>query len=424
MVPLLRCLLCLCGFLIGTGGLAEATESTASADKMTTHCEHTDPNQPNLYLWNPENLNITRTRLANTPSSSVSKAYERLLRNAEKALISGPFSVVFKTKTPPSGNKQDYYSTAPYWWPNPATKDGLPYIRKDGVTNPDRKNSDTDRESLGQLSNNVVTLSLAAYLSGEVRYAQKAAALLRVWFVDELTSMNPNLNYAQAIPGVTDGRGVGIIDTYSLVQVIDAIGLLEHMTALSAGEIAGLKGWFTDYTLWLITSSNGMDERKRSNNHGIYYDLQVAVFAAFVGDYTAVKVMLDSIKNRRIPSQINAKGQLPAELKRTKSFHYTAFTIRGLMDAADLAECIGEDLWMHTTPKGAGLQAAIDFQATYAGKLDAWKFKRTGTIKTEHLFTNLLRAADAYKTDSYRQKALVYQRTHSSSLAWLLYPEY
>ena len=36
-----------------------------------------------------------------------------------------------------AGGPHDYYSNGDYWWPNPDTKDGLPYIQRDGQTNPD-----------------------------------------------------------------------------------------------------------------------------------------------------------------------------------------------------------------------------------------------------------------------------------------------
>ena len=45
--------------------------------------------------------------------------------------------------------------------------------------------------------------------------------------MDEKKRMNPHLNYAQGIPGRCPGRGVGIVDSANLVELIDAIGLLE-----------------------------------------------------------------------------------------------------------------------------------------------------------------------------------------------------
>lgn len=58
-----------------------------------------------------------------------------------------------KTLVAASGNKHDYYSFPPYWWPNPDTQDGLPYIRKDGQTNPDANSDATDKNRLVKMSN-------------------------------------------------------------------------------------------------------------------------------------------------------------------------------------------------------------------------------------------------------------------------------
>jgi Alginate lyase len=59
-----------------------------------------------------------------------------------------------------------------------------------------------------------------------------AAELLRVFFVDPKTRMNPSLQYAQAIPGVSPGRGYGIIDTLQLTDVPLAIVAIERSPAL------------------------------------------------------------------------------------------------------------------------------------------------------------------------------------------------
>ena len=39
---------------------------------------------------------------------------------ADRAMSEGPFSVMDKPVTPPSGDKHDYMSQAPYFWPDPS----------------------------------------------------------------------------------------------------------------------------------------------------------------------------------------------------------------------------------------------------------------------------------------------------------------
>ncbi len=60
-----------------------------------------------------------------------------LRHEADAALKQEPVRVVDKTSVPPSGDKRDYYDLSPYFWPNPNSPDGLPYIFRDGHVNPE-----------------------------------------------------------------------------------------------------------------------------------------------------------------------------------------------------------------------------------------------------------------------------------------------
>jgi hypothetical protein len=82
------------------------------------------------------------------------------------------------------------------------------------------------REALIRLSVQVAALAAAWRLTHDRKYSDHAAAHLRAWFIDSETRMNPNLQYAQAIHGITTGRGTGIIDTIHLVEVARASSVL------------------------------------------------------------------------------------------------------------------------------------------------------------------------------------------------------
>jgi hypothetical protein len=142
----------------------------------------------------------------------------KLIREADRALTIEPLSVTRKEIAPPSGDRHDYMSLSPYWWPDPKTPNGLPYVRRDGKINPERY-SIADRQNLENTVASVKTLARAYYFTANQDYAKNPATRLQVWFLDPLTRMTPNLKYAQGVPGRSDGRAAGIIETHNLPEL-------------------------------------------------------------------------------------------------------------------------------------------------------------------------------------------------------------
>src|SRR5262249_40314582 len=149
------------------------------------------------------------------------------------------------------------------------------------------------RRALMRLSVQVPALTAAWMITGKKVYSAKAAEHLLAWFVDEGTRMNPNLQYAQAIKGITTGRGIGIIDTIHLVEVARAIEVLENSKLLSPNDLARIKKWFADYLQWMTTSKNGLEEREAKNNHGTCWVMQVAAFAHLTGNQALLEYCRD-----------------------------------------------------------------------------------------------------------------------------------
>src|SRR5205085_562984 len=190
---------------------------------------------------------------------------QRIIKAANQYLNEKPITITASSSARSAGGLHDFFSEGDYWWRNPASPNG-PHIQRDGMSNPD--NFVDHRRALMRVSVQVPALVAAWKLTKDKRYATKAADHLRAWFIDERTRMNPNLQYAQAIHGVTTGRGIGIIDTIHLVEVARAIEVMQGSGALTQDEINGIKKWFADYLQWMTTSKNGIDERDAKNNHG------------------------------------------------------------------------------------------------------------------------------------------------------------
>lgn len=385
--------------------------------------DRTEPKAPRVFCYSPEALERAKEGIA-AGDTTLKPAFDRLLSEADRALTVKPVSVLDKASLPPSKDKHDYMSVAPYFWPDPAKKDGLPYIRKDGERNPDASGKDTDAPHFGRMASSVETLSLAYFFTGKQVYADHAARLLRVWFLDPATRMKPNLNYGQAIPGRVDARGTGIIESARLLHVVDSIGLLGSSRSWTAQDQAGMVAWMKDYLNWLLTSKNGRDEQRATNNHGMYYDAQVAALALFTRQDDLAHSILETAKEKRIAAQVQPDGSQPRELERTKSFSYSVFNVTAMEDLAELGERAGVDLWAYRTTDGRGIRKAIAYLAPYADVNKPWPYKQFTRLDRASLLPILQEAYPHYHDDSY-WVSLGRLRDDKTSLSrtWLLYPD-
>jgi hypothetical protein len=323
----------------------------------------------NVFSLNKDVLAANKLAIANKDPNKLA-SYKVLIELANKSLQFKPVSVMEKLNTPPSGDKHDYMSLAPYFWPNPDTKDGLPYIRKDGQTNPE-VNDYKDKEYMPALCAEVEKLALAFYFSGEEKYAKHAANILRVWFLDDATKMNPNLNYGQAVKGQNDGRGAGLIDTRHFIKVVEAAGILQNSTYWTPLDNKGLQAWFGSFLEWMQKSKNGTDEMNATNNHGVWYDAQRLSFALYNNNTTLAKKIISNVK-KRIESQMDKDGFFPKELARTTSLHYSLFVLEPLVKIAQMSTKVGVDLWSYTAPNGNSIKKGCDALVPYLIGEKSW----------------------------------------------------
>jgi hypothetical protein len=330
-------------------------------------------------------------------------AFDQLIKVADEALAGGVYSVTFKDMVPPSGSKNDYMSMGPYWWPDPEKPDGLPYIRRDGEVNPERDKLDSAQKS--KMTNAVRNLTLAWFFSGKEEYAEKAAELLRVWFLNPETLMNPHLKYGQSIPGRTEGRFIGIIDGRSFAELVDAIALLETSGALTEEEKAGLRNWFEEYFTWLTTSEFGKEEDNYRNNHSVAYDVQACGIAYFLGKDDYVRQKVGEMPERRIDPMIEADGSQPHELIRTRALGYSVSNLRNFFDAGELGLKVGVDIFNYTNQKGGSLKKALDYLIGYIGREQDWPYEEISDWERTENNLGLLvrRAARIYKNEEYQK---------------------
>ena len=350
-------------------------------------------------------------------------AYNSLIEEASNALDDGTFSVTTKLRTPPSGDKHDYLSMGPYWWPDSTKSDGLPYIRNDGVINPETRGAFVDVTSKNNFLNNVEVLGWAYYFSNDKKYAKKAAELINVWFINPETRMNPNLNFAQGIPGRMEGRGIGIIDWSGINRLISPLEILESNDILKDETKQKLHEWFEEYLNWLLTSEYGIDEDEYFNNHGTWYDVQVAAIQQYLGKTVDAKKRLETKTKARIASQIEPDGKQPHELARTKSLGYSTMNLRGFLHLAYFGKNLNVDLWNFSTKDGRSIKAALDFLMPFALNKMEWKYQQLGHIEEaiESLKIDFLMAASLSGNDDYVKVANTVENPEEN-LETLLYP--
>lgn len=327
-------------------------------------------------IWDKAHLEEVKQSLQ---SPFYATAYQELKLEADKLLDVQPVSVMLKEKAPASGNKHDYMSLARYFWPDPTKPDGLPYITRDGESNPELDKYDRNR--LGETAGRVTTLALAWYFSGDERYAQKATELIRVWFFNKDTRMNPHLEYAQVAMGHNNnkGRSFGVIDTYSFIEMLDAVQLLEQSKAFTSKDSKQLKAWFGKLLDWLLTSQQGKDEAAATNNHSIAFDAQAISFALYVGNLNVARDIINALPEKRLFKQIEPDGTMPRELRRTRAFHYSQYNLTHIIDIMTMAQKLGIYLDNATSADGRNFYKAMDYMAGYTGKpLAEWPYQEIG----------------------------------------------
>ena len=315
---------------------------------------------PKTIVLDGAQLATIRQQVTTAPTAAQKAALKTLTAAADKELTAGPWSVMDK-KTTVSKTKHDYYSLATYFWPNPDTADGCPYIHKDGRWGPTVATTG-DLTAWANTWHAINDLTLAWYYTGKAAYAQRAELVIRTWFLNSATKMNPNMNFGQVVPCTTTGRKEGIIETsQALTQVIDGLALLDSgAPGWTTTDHSGMVSWLKAFQTWNRTSSLGIAESKATNNHGTFKDLQDSVVALYTGDTATAKTLIGNARAGRIAKQINADGTQPKEVSRTRPWHYVNFNLMALCRMAGAGRNVGIDLWAYKASSGATLAKAVD----------------------------------------------------------------
>ncbi|WP_419227760.1 alginate lyase family protein [Alteromonas sp. OM2203] len=350
--------------------------------------ERKDANEPLIYL-NEERLLVSKQRLSEGHESYES-AYKELLSLANTELQETVDPVTNKTMLPASGDIHDYYTLGSYYWPDETKEDGLPWIYKDGQFNPISNGPETDWKRRNAMLDSLEVLTLAFYFSEDLVYLEKAKEIVEIWFINDETKMNPNVDYGKAIPGKSAGTNFSIIDWTDIGKVATVAQLLKRTGLWKEKEASKMRLWFEEYYVWLTTSEFGKLEETRKNNHGTNYDYQAIGLMIYLGKKGDAIEKLNAVKTTRIAAQIEPDGSQPLELARTKSVNYSVNNLWALTRITDLGRRhTPVDLMDIESKHGASIEAAMSFLEPYILGEKMWKWKQITGGGAEKQLQNL-----------------------------------
>ncbi|KAJ1557868.1 hypothetical protein HK096_004897 [Nowakowskiella sp. JEL0078] len=300
-------------------------------------------------------------------------AISRVKRYADAAVLDKTvYSVTAKSpdQVGPSNDMHDFYSLARYYWPGNQTNP-LPYVRHDGYINPEIYQI-PDSVYLKTVIDDIFTLGLAYFWSGNESYAQIAVKRLEDWFLNPVTKMNPNMEYANWIKGSNTSVsafkpsfGGGLLDFSTVYLLIDGIGMIRNSTYLTNDVQTGMKSWFQEYFDWLSNSPRGILEGQAPNNQGNWYDVQRVSILLYLGKLDIASQVHLNITGR-ITSQIFPDGSQPFEQTRTLSWFYSNFNIDALMIHVWLSRTTKVNLLGFQTSDGRSILKGLTYLMGFA----------------------------------------------------------
>jgi hypothetical protein len=318
-------------------------------------------------------LVITATGQSMLRQEVIDNVRNPTIAKADSFLFLEPVTVTSAHCSRSAGGLHDFYSEADYFWPDPGNPGG-PYIQKDGESYPGLF---TDhRFAMIRFSDILATLTSAWLLTSDQKYARKAMDHLDAWFVDTATLMNPHMLYAQAIIGKNTGRGIGIIDAYHLVEVVQSVKQLGAGNVLSGKQLAAIKDWFDRFLTWMTTHKYGIDEMNTKNNHSTCWVVTASSMSTLTGNKEVTDLCTDRFKNVLLPNQMAADGSFPLEINRTKPYGYSLFNMDSFCNAAQILSTPEDNLWNYVTSDGKSLKKGMGFIFPYIADKSKWPYRK------------------------------------------------
>jgi hypothetical protein len=272
-------------------------------------------------------------------------AVRHLRADAERRVHEGPWTVTADRPTAGVFDPHDYYSEAPNWGPDPKNP-GRPFIRFEGRP-PGPPRFSPNRAALQTMSDALFTLSAAGYLLDEQRYAQRAARVVNVWFVNPRTRMNPHFDFAQSVPGRNVHPGA-IAEGRPLIRAIEGLEFLEMTGAWDSRDEAAVRRWFEEYQRWLLSHADEVDDLDTAPPMRSWWEAQEAAVAAYLNNTAQLQAAFTRYRTSLFWHRVRS-GLAPG-----------SDDLEALAQICRIAQLDGVDLWSVHTRSGVTLASMLD----------------------------------------------------------------
>ncbi|MFN4141715.1 alginate lyase family protein [Aestuariivirga sp.] len=264
-----------------------------------------------------------------------------------------------KASPAPSGSFNDYHSAAPYWTAHGTREDGVLQYQKSDDDDP--LSGRFDRASLMQFTSRVYGLSVSGRVLGRRHLLAKASELLRLWFLNATTRLNPTARYAQLIPGKENVLNeAGIIELRQLSLLPYAVRILADDGLISADELAQTRTWFRSFLR--DCESTGMLGRalKKDNNIGTWSSVLFCSAALFSGEF-GNSFYLARNATIRLGKQLGPLSIQYMECERTRPLHYSLFNLSAWLAMVSLGKEFSIQIDQFRGARGESIREAIGF---------------------------------------------------------------
>lgn len=296
----------------------------------------------------------------------------QLIKKADQMVAEKPVSVLDRKKTL-APDKHFYCGISRYSWPSDT--DPQVYVIKDGKSNPEWK--DYNRPQLQKLADRLKYLSVAYYITRDLKYFDAFNKQVDVWFLDEDTYMYPNLEYSQVQLGKYGNKGApfGLADISYFTPIIESMFLVNTVKQADVDRRKNMKKWFSDFSDWVVSDKRWGKIKKSSNNIVSTVYVSLIEIARFTDNASLAERLSEEYTKNVLDTQIDEVGKQPAELRRASGFGYSVGNLSHIIDFCLIMELSGMHYYKENQRK---IDSAFEYLIQFLGNKEAFPYKQNG----------------------------------------------